>query len=111
MALRLSKARCSWHLLLRFRQLRTVIGNENREQTRWLGGAAILADQVNAAGGLEEPLARGVHLGRPGGRVLRSDRSRQYIREYASSMSMLWRLAAGLVVHDHCRQALTGDVR
>jgi hypothetical protein len=91
--------------------LRAIIGNENREQACRLGCAGILADEMLAAGRLEERFARLVDLGRSGRGVLRADLARQHIGHHAAGVMMADRLAAGRIVHQYGGQALAGDVR
>src|SRR6266540_3863382 len=81
--------------LLERRQLRAVIGDENREQAGGLGRARILADEVLAAGRLKEGLAGLLDLGRARHGVLRADLARQDIGHHAAGVMMADRLAAG----------------
>src|SRR5258708_3158585 len=97
-------------LLLERRQLRAIIGNENREQACGFRRAGVLADEMLAAGRLEERLTGLVDLGRSGRRVLRADLACQHIGHHAAGVMMADRLATGCVVHQYGGQALAGDV-
>src|SRR5262249_60300010 len=67
------------HSLVDGGQPRAVIGDVDCEQACRLGRARVLADEMLAAGRLEEAVPRPVHLGRTGRAVLRAERPRQHI--------------------------------
>src|SRR5436305_1544258 len=92
-------------------ELRAVVGDEDREKARRLGGARVLADEMRAAGRLEEALARLVDARRTTGRaVLRADRAREHVGEDAAGMPVAARLAARRVADDDRGHALARDV-
>ena len=80
--------------LVERRQLCAVIGDKDREQARRLSNAAVLADEMFAAGWLEEALAGFVDFDRSSRGTLGLDRTRKHEDEDASCVVMLDRLSA-----------------
>jgi hypothetical protein len=80
--------------LVERRQLCAVIGDKDREQARRLSNARVLADEMFAAGWLEEALAGFVDFDGSSRGTLGLDRTRKHEDEDASSVVMLDRLSA-----------------
>src|SRR5438034_11315641 len=72
--------------LVERRQLRAIVGDENREQAGRLGRARILTDEMLAAGRLKEGLAGLVYLGRSGRGVLRANLTGPHIGHHAAGV-------------------------
>ena len=75
-------------LFLEGRQLRILVGNENGQQLRRLGRAAVLADQMRAARRLEERLPGMIVLDWTSRRILGANRSGDDEAEHITGVTM-----------------------